>query len=51
VEFVNEPADEVARTLARYGQLLRGELRGAELWRELRLINQLGVTRGSVGNG
>jgi U32 family peptidase len=48
VEFVNESADEVTRTLGRYGQLLRGELSGAELWRELKLINQLGVTRGQM---
>jgi putative protease len=48
VEFVNESADEVARTLARYGQLLRGEIAGAELWRELKLIHQLGVTRGQM---
>jgi putative protease len=48
VEFVNEPAEEVARTLARYVQLLRGEISGAELWRELKLINQLGVTRGQM---
>ena len=48
VEFVNESADEVARTLARYGQLLRGEISGADLWRELKAINQLGVTRGQM---
>jgi putative protease len=48
VEFVNEGADEVTRTLARYGQLLRGEVSGAELWRELKLLNQLGVTRGQI---
>ncbi|WP_345779919.1 U32 family peptidase [Horticoccus luteus] len=48
IEFVNESADEVARTLGRYQQLLRGEISGAELWRELRLINQLGVTRGQM---
>ena len=48
VEFVNESADEVQRTLVRYGQLLRGEISGAELWRELKLINQLGVTRGQI---
>ena len=48
VEFVNEPADEVQRTLTRYGQLLRGEITGAELWRELKLLNQLGVTRGQI---
>ncbi|MDO8540221.1 MAG: U32 family peptidase [Opitutaceae bacterium] len=48
VEFVNEPADEVQRTLTRYGQLLRGEISGADLWRELKLLNQLGVTRGQM---
>jgi putative protease len=48
VEFVNESADEVTRTLNRYAQLLRGELTGGELWRELKLLNQLGVTRGQM---
>ncbi len=48
VEFVNESADEVIRTVARYRQLLRGEINGANLWRELKLINQLGVTRGQM---
>ncbi|MBX3750510.1 MAG: U32 family peptidase [Opitutaceae bacterium] len=48
VEFVDEAPDEVGRTLARYGQLLRGEIAGAELWRELKLLNQLGVTRGQM---
>jgi U32 family peptidase len=48
VEFVNESADEVRRTLACYAQLLRGEITGAELWRELKLLNQLGVTRGQI---
>ena len=48
VEFVNEPAEEVTRTLGRYAQLLRGEISGDELWRELKLINQLGVTRGQM---
>jgi len=48
VEFVNEPPDEVARTLTRYAQLLRGEITGDALWRELKLIHQLGVTRGQM---
>jgi putative protease len=48
VEFVNQSADEVSRTLSRYAQLLRGELAGADLWRELKLLNQLGVTRGQM---
>jgi putative protease len=27
---------------------LRGEITGAALWREFKLINQLGVTRGQM---
>jgi len=48
VEFVNEGADEVVRTITRYQRLLRGEITGAEVWRELKLLNQLGVTRGQM---
>jgi len=48
VEFVNEEPDEVTRTLVKYRQLLRGEVSGAELWRELKLLHQLGVTRGQM---
>ncbi len=48
VEFLNESGDEVRRTVERYQQLLDGRISGAELWRELKLINQLGVTRGQM---
>jgi putative protease len=48
VEFIDEEPAEVRNTLERYAQLLRGEVSGAELWRELKLINQLGVTRGQM---
>ena len=48
VEFVNESGAEVTRTLAHYQKLLNGEINGADLWRELKLINQLGVTRGQM---
>ena len=48
VEFVNETPEQVTRTLANYRRLLRGEISGAQLWRELKLLNQLGVTRGSM---
>ncbi len=48
IEFLHESADELQRTVARYRQLLRGEIGGADLWRELKLINQLGVTRGQL---
>jgi putative protease len=49
VEFLNETPEEVARTISKYRQLLRGEISGAQLWRELKLFNQLGVTRGQMG--
>ena len=49
MEFLNETPDEVARTITKYRQLLRGEITGAQLWRELKLFNQLGVTRGQMG--
>ena len=48
IEFVSETADEVAKTMGMYRALLRGEVTGAQLWRELKLQNQLGVTRGSM---
>ena len=48
VEFLTESAEEVAQTVERYRQLLAGQVSGAELWRELKLINQLGVTRGQM---
>jgi putative protease len=49
VEFLNEPPDQVAATIGKYRQLLRGEITGAQIWRELKLLNQLGVTRGPMG--
>jgi putative protease len=48
IEFVNESAEEVTRTIAKYRALLRGEITGAQVWRELKLQNQLGVTRGQM---
>jgi putative protease len=49
VEFLNETPEQVARTISKYRQLLRGEITGSQLWRELKLFNQLGVTRGQIG--
>jgi putative protease len=48
VEFLNESPDDVVKTISRYRQLLRGEITGTQLWRELKLFNQLGVTRGQM---
>ena len=49
VEFLNEAPEEVVRVISKYRQLLRGEISGTQLWRELKLFNQLGVTRGQMG--
>jgi putative protease len=51
LEFLDESPEVVTRTLTRYRQLLCGEITGAQLWRELRLRHQLGVTRGSLDRG
>ena len=48
LEFLNETPQQVIDTVAQYRKLLRGETTGAQLWRDLRLVNQLGVTRGQL---
>ena len=48
VEFLDETPEQVTQTLGKYRRLLRGETSGAQLWRELKLRNQLGVTRGQI---
>ena len=48
IEFLNETPDQVTQTISKYRQLLSGEIGGAQLWRELKLLNQLGVTRGQM---
>jgi putative protease len=49
IEFVNETPNQVTQTIDRYRQLLQGKITGSQLWRELKLQNQLGVTRGPLG--
>ena len=49
VEFLNETPAQTTQTISKYRQLLRGEITGTQLWRELKLMNQLGVTRGQIG--
>jgi U32 family peptidase len=49
LEFLNEKPQQVTQTIQRYRQLLQGEITGSQLWRQLKLQNQLGVTRGPLG--
>ena len=51
IEFLNEPAEVTAQTIRQYSALLSGRINGAQVWRELKLLNQLGVTRGSKPKG
>lgn len=50
LEFLNETPAEVARTIHLYRELVAGRRSGGDLWRELKLNNQLGVTRGQLEN-
>jgi U32 family peptidase len=47
IEFVDETPAQVKRTIQAYQKLLQSEITGRQLWRDLKLQNQLGVTRGS----
>jgi putative protease len=46
IEFLNEGPEQVAATIAKYRQLLDGQIGGGQVWQELKVLNQLGVTRG-----
>lgn len=49
LEFVQETPAQVVKTIAQYQKLLRGTISGTQLWKELNLQSQLGVTRGAIG--
>jgi U32 family peptidase len=48
LEFVQEDAATVTKTIEYYRQLISGEISGTQLWQNLQLYNQLGVTRGTL---
>jgi len=48
VELLRESAAEATALLERYRRVLAGEVDGRDLWRDLRALNQLGVTRGTL---
>jgi U32 family peptidase len=48
IEFLNESPDQVSEVIQKYRQLLNHEISGAQLWKDLKLLNQLGVTRGQL---
>jgi U32 family peptidase len=50
VELLRESAEETGRVLDRYSRLLLGEEKPLETVRSLRVLNQLGVTRGTMAH-
>ena len=48
VELMRESASEVGPLLERYGRVLNGRDDGRGLWRHLRALDQIGVTRGTL---
>lgn len=48
IEFLSEHPVQVHQVLSCYQQLLEGQISGGQLWRQLQLQSQLGVTRGPL---
>lgn len=48
VEFLEESAKKVEEVITLYREALEGERSGTSVWRTLKAINQLGVTRGQL---
>jgi len=48
VEFLEERAEKVEEVIRLYTDAIRGKIGGTEVWRTLKAINQLGVTRGQL---
>ncbi|MFD0714993.1 DUF3656 domain-containing protein [Paenibacillus sp. GCM10027626] len=48
IEFLEETADKVNEVIQLYSDALAGRITGTQVWRSLKAINQLGVTRGQL---
>lgn len=48
IELLRETADEATTLLTRYAEVLVGKSGGRATWQQLRVLNQLGVTRGPL---
>ena len=49
VELLREDAAATVALLDRYARVLAGLDDGRQAWRQLKVLNQLGVTRGTLG--
>jgi putative protease len=48
VELLRETAAEVGPLVRRYARVIAGEEDGHSAWRQLKVLSQLGVTRGTL---
>jgi len=48
VELLEEDAAQVRETISLYRDLLAGRLTGKQVWRQLKAVNRVGVTRGTL---
>jgi putative protease len=48
VDLLRESPEQVGKLLERYARVIAGRDDGRETWRQLRALNQLGVTRGTL---
>jgi putative protease len=48
IEFLDDSAETVKRTIRLYREVIAGKRDGKSLWRELKATNQYGVTRGPL---
>jgi putative protease len=48
IDLLRETPEQVCRLLDRYARVIAGLDDGRETWRQLRALNQLGVTRGTL---
>ncbi len=50
VEFLDESPDQMKKSISLYRDLLAGRRPPKDIWGELKVVNQLGVTRGTIGS-
>jgi putative protease len=50
IDLLDEPPRHLGMLVHRYRDLLEGRAEGVELWKELKLVSQLGVTRGTLAS-
>ena len=48
IELLEEDPDQVRQIVSLYDQLLRRQITGQQVWKELRAANRVGVTRGTL---